>query len=303
MRRFLGIMPASLFVLAVLVTTMFAITGNWVTDNEHPFVGLAVFYDSKGEFVWRCSGSLLSPTVFLTAGHCTDSTGEAGPGTGAHTARIYFQQDAGAHYDPVTQHDSVSGYPDECAAGTLGILCATSSHVYNFGFADFAGFPNTKDAGLVILDQPIYPGSFGRLARTGTLDALSTQRGREATAFTVSGYGLTLRTAEHSALPNVSYRVRLMAESALVNLINALTDGYNLQTEGNGNGRGGTCSGDSGGPVFLGSSRSNLIVGVTSFGQNSLCRGVDFAFRTDTGAVLDWIRTTVGPQLWAQIAP
>ncbi len=45
-----------------------AITGTqWVEDFEHPYVGLVVFYDSSGEFVWRCSGSLISPTKFLTA--------------------------------------------------------------------------------------------------------------------------------------------------------------------------------------------------------------------------------------------
>ena len=54
----------------------------------------------------RCSGSLLDRTTFLTAGHCTDA-----PAVGA---RVYFQQDAGANYDPVTQYDPVSGYPDEC---------------------------------------------------------------------------------------------------------------------------------------------------------------------------------------------
>jgi len=32
----------------------------------------------------------------------------------------------------------------------------------------------------------------------------------------------------------------------------AYIDGYKLQLQGNGNGRGGTCFGDSGGPVFLG---------------------------------------------------
>ena len=59
--------------------------------------------------------------------------------------------------------------------------------------------------------------------------------------------------------------------------------------QGNGDGRGGTCSGDSGGPVFLGGFGSNVIVGVTSFGMNSLCRGTDYAYRIDTKDVLDWI--------------
>src|SRR5215211_3907990 len=119
-------------VLAIIVGALprpsAVITGNWVEDFEHPFVGLAVFYDADGEFLWRCSGSLISPTVFLTAGHCADTVG------GAVTARIYFQQDAGANYDPATQLDPVTGYPEYCAEGTLGVTCATSSRIYNFDF-------------------------------------------------------------------------------------------------------------------------------------------------------------------------
>ncbi len=95
-----------------------AITGtHWVEDFEHPYVGLIVFYDASGEFLWRCSGSLISPTKFLTAGHCTDSTLDGEPGLGANTARVYFQQDAGANFDPETEVDPVSGYPETCAAG------------------------------------------------------------------------------------------------------------------------------------------------------------------------------------------
>jgi secreted trypsin-like serine protease len=83
-----------------------------------------------------------------------------------------------------------------------------------------------------------------------------------------------------------------MAVSTLVNLVSANTDGFNLQTQGNGDSRGGTCSGDSGGPVFLGGPASNTIVAVTSFGLNALCRGTDFAYRVDQQAVLDWINNT-----------
>ena len=80
-----------------------------------------------------------------------------------------------------------------------------------------------------------------------------------------------------------------MALSTLVNLNSALNAGFNLQTQGNGKDRGGTCSGDSGGPVFLGGFESDLIVAVTSFGMNALCRGTDFAYRIDQPDVLNWI--------------
>lgn len=45
------------------------------------------------------------------------------------------------------------------------------------------------------------------------------------------------------------------------------------------------------------------MVAVTSFGLNALCRGTDFAYRVDTEAVQAWIAATVGPTLWAEIAP
>jgi secreted trypsin-like serine protease len=173
--------------------------------------------------------------------------------------------------------------------GTLGTLCATSDKLYNYGFANFAGFPNTHDAGLVILNQAILLPEYGQLPQSGVLDSLSTARGKKDTTFTVSGYGLSYSTQQHSAVPNVSFRERLMAQSTLVNLTSALTDGFNLQTQGNGSGRGGTCSGDSGGPVFLGGASSNLIVAVTSFGLNALCRGTDFGYRVDNPEVLNWI--------------
>lgn len=281
MRKKLFTVIAVLVFALVLAVPAGAITNNWTDDNEHPFVGLIVFYDADGVFVQRCTGSLISPTKFLTAGHCTNAN------AGVVTARVYFQQDAGANYDPATELDPVTGYPEFCAAGTLGTLCATSDELYNFGYP--AGFPNTGDAGLVILDQAISLPEYGQLPTAGVLDSLATARGQKDTIFTVSGYGLSLRTSAHSANPNISFRVRLMAESTLVNLGSALTDGFNLQTQGNGNGRGGTCSGDSGGPVFLGGPDSNLIVAVTSFGLNALCRGTDFAYRVDRAEVLDWI--------------
>ena len=272
MKKLLALSAALVGALALGLAPAGAITNNYVDDFEHPFVGLVVFYDEAGEFSHRCSGSLLSPTMLLTAGHCTD---------GATTARVYFQQNAGANFNGTI--DPVSGYPETCAAGTLGTLCATSDELYNYGFDDFAGFPNTRDAGLVVLDQPIAMPEYGVLPAVGVLDALHEQR-RNDIVFTVSGYGLSYS----SPVAVVSFRSRLMAESKLVNVKGGLNKGFNLQTGGNGNGRGGTCSGDSGGPVFY-PADSNVIVAVTSFGLNAWCRGTDFAYRIDTEDVQDWL--------------
>jgi hypothetical protein len=271
MRKLATFFPILLIALAATATPARAITGNFVEDDEHPFVGLAVFYDENGEYSHRCSGSLLSPRVFLTAGHCVE---------GAETARVYFQQDAGAHFDPALDYDPITGYPDAC----LTQPCATSDELYNYGYP--AGFPNTKDVGLIILDEPITLAEYGVLAAAGSLDDLATRRGHKESAFTVSGYGLSYTN------PHVteSFRERLMASSKLVNLRSALTDGFNLQTSNNPGIGGGTCFGDSGGPVFYGDFSSNIIVGVTSFGLSEhVCAGVDFAYRTDQADVLAWI--------------
>jgi hypothetical protein len=273
-----------MMILAMAVSPAYAITGNFVKDNVHPYVGLVVFYDANGEFLWRCTGTLISNQTLLTAGHCADTEG------GAVTARVYFQQDAGANYDPATEIDPVTGYPEYCAAGTEGTLCFTASTLLNFDFPGSLQLPNTHDVGLVILDEPADLG-FAELPEENFLNQFATARGTQDVLFTVSGYGLTYKEQVQNGKPNISFRERLMAEATLVNLNSALNAGFNLQTNGNGSGKGGTCNGDSGGPVFFGGldSNSDLIVAVTSFGLNTLCRGTDFAFRIDQPDVLEWI--------------
>jgi hypothetical protein len=281
-RRFKIALAAAMLATIAVAAPASAITGSYVDDNIHPYVGLVAFYDEAGEFQHRCSGSLLSPTVFLTAGHCTDD----GAGGVNASARIWFQQDAGVHYDPATQHDPVSGYPDECAAGTLGVVCAESHEMYNYGFDNFAGFPDTKDAGIVILDQPITVAKYATVARVGLLNNVK----KPGLWFTVSGYGIS-HLAKSGA--TISFRERLMAVSTLVNLGARDAGGYNIQTQGNGGWRGGTCSGDSGGPILL--RDTDVIVGITSFGKsNAGCRGTDFYYRTDRQAVHDFIAESTG---------
>jgi hypothetical protein len=257
-----------------------AITGSYQPDPIHTYVGLAVFYDEAGEFSHRCSGSLISPRIFLTAGHCTDDAEDLS------SARIYFHQDAGANFDPATQQDPVTGYPDECAvAGDP--LCVTGQELHDYGFDNFVGFPNTRDAGIIVLDEPVsFPTDFASLAAPEALNPLSSKRGQLGSSFTISGYGVSDNWPQTQ--PIESFRVRLMAEAKLNNLNNSWTDGFNIQISSSpGNNRGGICSGDSGGPILW--DDTDIIVGITSFGKREQCLGNGYAYRVDQQDLLDWI--------------
>jgi hypothetical protein len=54
-----------------------------------------------------------------------------------------------------------------------------------------------------------------------------------------------------------------------------------------GGGSGGTCFGDSGGPVLEGG--TNTVLAVNSYVTNANCSGVGYAARVDVPEVLSWI--------------
>jgi hypothetical protein len=210
-----------------------------VPDYEHEYVGLIVFYDADGEFSHRCSGSLLTDEVFLTAGHCVTVDDE---GTLATSARIYFEQDAGAEYDPALGYDPDTGYPL-----TGGI---TASTLYSYGYEGLNKLPQSRDLGLSSSTLP-WTRCTPRLTSTppgaaGTLDTYGS--GIDARV-DLSGYGVSNPNRNHP----VSYRERLMVESFIIGGRNPLfVNEYNVQVASNpGGGRGGLCFGDSGGPVLL----------------------------------------------------
>jgi hypothetical protein len=268
-RRSAIVTLVSLLTLTAVALPAAGITGNYEPDFEHDGVGLLVTYDDDGEFAGRCSGTLLTPTAFLTAAHCTD---------GASSARVYFAQDAGANFDPETGEDPVSGYP------MTGGVTAAVLHTPE-AYDDFATFPNTWDVALVILDEPQERERYAALLSAGALDELASGKAKPNVTFTVSGYGLQYINGAQVT----SYRERMKATATLVNLKSDLTKGHNLAHSGDpGRGKGGTCFGDSGGPVFL--SGTWTIAGITSFGMSSMtCSGPGYAYRADQAEVIEWV--------------
>lgn len=239
--------------------TVLAVRYGQPDNNQHPFVGLIVFSNTAGVPQWRCTGTLISPTVMLTAGHCAEL--KAG-------ARVYFDEHVTA----------ATGYPT--SGGVIGL--AVPYPLWQGGLF----LPNTGDAGVVVLDTPVPLASYPTVAAVNYLDDLATARGRNDVDFEVVGYGLQSVRPTLSAL-----RDRLKAWVQLVNLRSALTDGYNLQTTnapGGGTGGGGTCFGDSGGAIFT---STGQIVAVNSFVMNENCAGSSFGYRVDTPDVRAWIHS------------
>lgn len=264
-------------VLGVIgATPSAALTDGWGDDATHDYVGLAVFYDGDGVASHECAGVLVSDTTFVTAGHCTD---------GSTTARVWFHRHVGADRDPDTGFDRATGHPTQCLDDAY---CVSSNALYDYGFDGLASFPDTRDLGLVILRRPP-AGVQGRaeLPEPGRLDPLAVGAARNRTVFTVTGYGAADRDPDATDSVDLD---RVSATARITQLRSSLNDGFNLQTNGNGSGFGGTCEGGSGAAVFLGDAGSDVVVAITSFGLGGWCRGTDLSYRLDRPEILEWIR-------------
>jgi secreted trypsin-like serine protease len=245
-------------------------TPDSATSPTYPYVGLSVFYED-GVPLWRCSGTLISPTVYVTAGHCTG----VDPDTGAvpDRAQIWF----GAGPIPFGNY---AGGP---CAGSVGYPCqgdvgGTPNPMP--GWNGFLTVPNTHDTGVVVLDRPVALPKYATLAPVGYLDGLAKKRGKQNVNFTVVGYGVQFER------PNleVAVRQRFIGTTQLQDLGSHLAGGYEVRmtdSSGNGTGGSGTCFGDSGGPVLhTADDGTQYLVGDISWGTK-YCKGTSAAFRLD----------------------
>lgn len=235
------------------------ITYGELDGNRHPYVGLMVAQDENGTPLWRCSGTLMSPTIFLTAGHCTEAP--------AKKVEIWFDADVDAGRPG-------NGFP---FTGQTGGTPYTHPQ-YN---------PNAfflYDLGVVVLNRPMVMSQYGALPKQDILDDLARRRGLKNTTFTAVGYGLQ----RINPVFVEAARVRMLARPHLVQINTGLTGDFSLLLSNNAS-TGGTCFGDSGGPNFIGN--SNVIGGVTSFGLNGNCAGTGGVYRVDRKDDLDWLAT------------
>jgi secreted trypsin-like serine protease len=246
-----------------------AITDGYIDGNGHPYVGLLVF-DVGGSPAWRCSGTLLSPTVMVTAGHCTDGT---------NGGRVWFESD-------VQSNQVALGYP---LGGPTSIAFSEIYTHPQFSEGSFV----LHDVGVVILSKPVVLKTYGVLPTVNQLDALKTKRGLQDVTFTAVGYGLQRSFPDAASWKDQSLKIRMVATPKLLQInVPGFTGDFSMLLSNNAH-TGGTCFGDSGGPNFLGN--SNIVAGVTSFGINSNCAGTGGVFRLDRQNVLDFVNSHLNP--------
>jgi secreted trypsin-like serine protease len=252
----------------VLAAAVVALPASAITDGSpdgdaHPYVGLMVAQDADGNPLWRCSGTLISSTLFLTAGHCTEAPA-------AHV-EIWFDTD-------VQSGIPANGYP---------LTGEASGTPYTHPQYDPNAF-YLHDLGVVVLDEPVVASTYGALPSLDQLDALKSGKVKQDTFFTAVGYGLQKAFPDAASWKDVALRVRMVSHPRLIQINTGYTGDGSMILSNNAN-TGGTCFGDSGGPNFLGD--SNVVAGVTSFGKNGTCAGQGGVYRVDRADDLDWLAT------------
>jgi hypothetical protein len=249
-----------------------AITFGEPDGNAHPHVGTLLFVQN-GEGFFSCTGTLISPTVMLTAGHCVE-----GGGVENSETWVRFTENA---------LQGRENYPNTRAWLKKEWIKATDV-IPHPQFADFAAFPDTFDVGLVVLAKPINRPVYGQLPTKGLLEQVLAKAGSTENWWTAVGYGVQgiLNPFEMDEFARWKTTARLIE---IVSTSNG--PGHSAKFTNNpGGDKGGTCFGDSGGPIFY--QNTNIIGAVTSWGITP-CIGVDYQFRIDTEISLDFINDNV----------
>lgn len=238
-----------------------AITYGFVdSNNQFRNTGAFIVKSTNGQIFPICSGTLITPNVFLTAAHCT----------------LFYTQDLAPEGDVayVSLDQSIPfGSLTSNKTELLPVAHVVSNPNYNPSQGD------SGDIGVLILERSVRGVTPATLPACGLLDQLVAQNGLKTATFTNAGYGLQNRVVG-GGLPffqDLNPIPRMFSFSSF----NSLNGGYLRLSQNPSTGNGGTCFGDSGGPNFLTVNGKQLIVAITITGD-SVCRSTNVDYRLDT---------------------
>ena len=225
-----------------------AITFGEFDGNRHPNVGaMVITIGSPPRPATLCSGTLISPTVFLTASHCVDFLVTTLGGD---------PSDVAVTFDPVFDRATV----------TLHSGTAHQHPLYGSG-----GQSDGHDIATIVLDEPVLDRAPAQLPTRNQLAEMAL--GEEW--FTAVGYGLVRTDKREGPNAFTTNNQRNFVTQGFLSLQPAwLNLSMNPSTD-----NGGACYGDSGGPHFL--RDTDLLVSITITGDTP-CRATDKTYRTDT---------------------
>lgn len=238
---------------------LYAVT-NGDPDSTHTWVGALVF-DRGDAWFGTCSGSLISPTVFLTAGHCVNPLIKYGYPMG-----VTFEEFISEPLSPEVVATIIRG------TGYLHPEFSPVSYDYN-------GDPH--DLAVVVLQTPVTDRPLSRLPSAGLLDQLRAMHLLEShSVFTVVGYGWSGATIPIRGNQDLYLRdQRLNGTEDFLSLQDVWVHAHSNQNQGFDS----PCFGDSGGPDYLEVGGQEIQVSTTTI-IGSDCRngGEIYNYRLDT---------------------
>jgi hypothetical protein len=254
--------------------------------DAHPYVGALVTVPPSGEFKGQrvpiCSGTLISPKVFLTAGHCTDFLIKDDLPTYVTIDPTY---EPGASEvmkaTPYTHPKFCFPTPEDKTA------CAPPGRPEKVGT-----LPRDLryDVGVAVLDRPVRIATYGALPDPGLVDTLNEGKRLITVGYGTRGFELISKPPLQPQPRPLDNRYR--ATVRLLDTRNPAVGDMFVKTTGvsliKGNGQA-PCFGDSGGPLFLPDQQT--IVGITSWSSPRVCRGPAYYQRVDLPRVLKWVRS------------
>jgi hypothetical protein len=293
--RILALIAAIVALMAVAAPAQ-AIKNGVPDANAHPYVGELLFYvpsDTDPRFndpgAWfSCSGTLVSPTIVVTAGHCTFDVGHDGADgndTGGNDVWISFAEAPDFSILPPSSTFVPDNNEGRYEAWSAALNASTEWHrataFHHPDFDDTAFFEH--DLGVLEIHEPVNL-PHGQLPTPGLLDTLYARSKQQL--YTAVGYGL------EGSGPKRSFGgdTRMRADLRLVDLKGVGGRGKGTAAKFSSNAKtGGTCFGDSGGPIFP--AGTSTIVAVVSFGRNLNCAGTSGAYRLDQADDLAFLDT------------